>query len=144
VTSRLVLGAWDFAGAADLSCLCLMLGIYFHFAGRRFPALPDPASMLDEAHRLAAFHRTEDAIALLSEAIRLSPQLWQAYQYRGELHLRNDSFGAAIGDFTEAIRLAPREPQLYGWRAYAHTLVGDQESAGRDYDTADALSAHRD
>ena len=141
VASRLLLGAWDFAGAADLACLCLILGLYFYIASRRFPALPDPASMLDEAHQLAASHRSGDAIALLSEAIRQSPQLWQGYQYRGELYLRDGFLDAAIRDFSEAIRLAPREPQLFAWRAYAYTLSGDAESGSKDYETADALSA---
>jgi tetratricopeptide (TPR) repeat protein len=141
LASRLFLGAWDFAGAGDLGCLCLILAIYLHIVGRRrVPTLPDPSSMLDEANRLAASGRADDAVALLTEAIRLSPQLWQAYQYRGELYLRNNSLEPAAGDFSEAITLAPREPHLYAWRGYARTLLGDLESAQRDYDIADALS----
>ncbi len=135
------MGGWDFAGAADLSCVCLIFGIYFHFVGRRFSSVPDASSLLDQAHHLAAFHRTEEAIAVLSETIRLSPQLWQAYQYRGELYIRENALEPAIHDFTRAIRLAPREPHLYAWRAYARTLLGDQEAARNDYDVADALAS---
>jgi tetratricopeptide (TPR) repeat protein len=140
LASRLFLGAWDFAGAADLSGLCVLIGIYFHVVSRRFTTLPDPSSMLDEANRLAAAGRLQDAIALLSEAVRLSPQLWQAFQYRGELYMRENVFAAAVDDFTEAIRLAPGEAHLFAWRGYARTLLGDTASATRDYDTAAALS----
>ena len=141
LSSRLFLGAWDFSGAADLSCLCFLLAIYFHIVSRRHPVLADPSSLLDRANRLAASHRTDDAIALLTEAIRLSPQLWQAYQYRGGLYLQRDSLDAAVRDFSQAIRLAPQEPHLFAWRAYAYTLLGDAEAAGKDYEAASSLSA---
>ncbi len=140
LASKLFLGAWDFAGAADISGLCLLLGLYFHLLSRRFITIPDPSSMLGEANRLASLRRVDEAIALLTEAVRLSPQLWQAFQYRGELHMRQNALDAAIDDFTEAIRLAPGEAHLYAWRGYARTLRGDLASAGQDYDTADTLA----
>jgi regulator of sirC expression with transglutaminase-like and TPR domain len=50
--------------------------------------------------------------------------LWQAFQYRGELYLRQQSFDAALQDLNEAIRLAPEEPHLYILRGQAHSLLG--------------------
>ncbi len=141
LASRILLGAWDFTGAADVAFLCLIVGVYFHLVGRRFSSLPDPAAMLDQANHLAASGRPDDALTHLTEAIRLSPQFWQAYQYRGELHLRRGSLLSAIQDFSQAISLAPREPQLYAWRGYARTLAGDSMGGQKDYDSADALAA---
>jgi tetratricopeptide (TPR) repeat protein len=130
--SRLFLGVWGFDGAAEIACLCLFLGTYFHIAGRRGgPPIPDPAAMLDQAIHLASSGRIDAAIALLTKTIRLSPQLWQAFQYRAELYLRQQSFDAALRDLNEAIRLAPEEPHLYTLRSQAHSLPGeDRPSKG--------------
>jgi tetratricopeptide (TPR) repeat protein len=125
VASKLFLGVWGFDGAVEIACLCLILGTYFHIAGRRaVRAIPDPASMLDQALQLAWSGQTDPAIALLTKTIRLCPQLWQAFQYRGELYLRQQSFDAALRDLDEAIRLAPEEAHLYGLREQAHSLLG--------------------
>ena len=124
--SKLFLGVWGFDGAAEIACLCLMLGTYFHIVGRRRgPAIPDPATMLDQAIQLACSDQTDAAIALLTETIRLSPQLWQAFQYRGELYLRQQSFDAALRDLNEAIRLAPEESHLYILRGQAQNPQGE-------------------
>jgi len=143
IASRLFLGGWGFEDAAWLACLCMFIGAYFQIVSRRrFPPLPDPAAMLDQAIQLASSQRTSQAIALLTEAIRLSPRLWQAFQYRGVLYLsREDSVAAALGDFEEAIRLAPGEAHLYELRGQAHSLLGDTLSSEEDYRTAAALAA---
>ena len=141
VASKLLLGDWGFEGAAEVSCLCLILGTYFHIVSRRSaPPVPDPATMLDQAIQLASSGRTDQATALLTEAIRLSPQLWQAYQYRGELYLRQGDSVDALEDLTEAIRLAPEEPHLHLLRGQVHSLLGDDSSSRRDYETAAALA----
>lgn len=131
IASWLFLGGWGFDGAAGMACLCLFIGTYFQIVSRRkFPPLPDPAAMLDEAIHLGSSNRTEQAIAVLTEVIRLSPRLWQAFQYRGELYLsREDSVHAALDDFEEAIRLAPGEPHLYELRDHARSLLGDTLSS---------------
>jgi tetratricopeptide (TPR) repeat protein len=141
VASRIFLGAWGFEGAAEISFLCLILGTCFYIASRRsFSAIPDSATMMDQAIRLAVLGRTDEAIALLTHAIRFSPRLWQAYQYRGEMHLSQpNSAGKALQDFSEAIRLAPEEPHLYRLRGQAHNLLGDDSAASRDNAIAAAL-----
>src|ERR1035441_6030579 len=140
--SKLFLGVWGFDCAAEIACLCLMLGTYFHIVGRRGgPAIPDPATMLDQAIQLACSDQTDAAIALLTETIRLSPQLWQAFQYRGELYLlQGEHADAALQDFSEAIRLAPSERHLYLLRGRAYSLLGDESSARSDYASAAALA----
>src|ERR1039458_10561547 len=127
LASRIFLGGWGFDGAAEIGCLCLIAGVYFHIVSRRFPAVPDPATILGRAGERAASGRPDRAIALLTEGIRLSPELWQAYQYRGELYLQQGGqTDAARRDFSEAIRLAPGEPHLYLLRGRAFSLTGDE------------------
>ena len=140
LASRLFLGSWSFDGAAGIGCLCLILGTYFHIVSRRFPVVPDPATILERAGERASAGRGDQAIALLTEGIRLSPQLWQAFQYRGELYLRQDDLDAALDDFSEAIRLAPQEPHLYLLRGHAYSLLGDETSSRSDYARADSLA----
>jgi cytochrome c-type biogenesis protein CcmH/NrfG len=113
IAGRLVLGSWEFVSAAEIACLLLLAGFYFHFRARRHTATPDPATLLDQASQFAANGRMDRAIGLLTKTIRQSPKLWQAYQYRGELRLRAGEFALAAEDFSEAIRLAPEEPHLH-------------------------------
>ena len=141
LASRIFLGGWGFDGAAEIGGLCLMVGAYFQIVSRRFPAVPDPATILERAGERAASGQSDQAIALLTEGIRLSPQLWQAFQYRGELYLlQGEQAYAALQDFSEAIRLAPRERHLYLLRGRVYSLLGDESSARRDYACAAALA----
>jgi tetratricopeptide (TPR) repeat protein len=122
LASKLFLGSWGFEGAAELAFLCLVLGTYLHILSRRgAKALRDSAAFLEQAIQLAATGEIDEAIGRLTKAIRLSPRLWQAYQYRGELYLRSDLPDAALQDFTEAIRLAPEEEHLHALRRQAQT-----------------------
>jgi len=126
LAGRLILGDWEFAGAAEIACLLLLVGTWLRWRSRRqFTAIPDPATLLDQASRLAASGRMDGAVALLTKTIRQSPKLWQAFQYRGELHLLLGDVPRAVRDFSEAIRLAPNEPHLSVLRAQATSLRGN-------------------
>jgi tetratricopeptide (TPR) repeat protein len=122
LAGRLFLGEWAFTGAAEWACASLLVAVYLEIRARRFITKPDPATLLERAGRLAASGRTARAIAVLTAAIRTSPKLWQAYQYRGELHLREGNPSAAAEDFSAAIRLAPDELHLYVLRDHASSL----------------------
>ena len=114
------------ATAAGIAFVCLLLGAYWRLVARRHKTLPDPATRLEEAMEAARAGEIGRAIALLSREIRLSPELWQAYQYRGELYLlRPDSAPAALADFETAIRLAPGEAHLRELRDRAAALSGE-------------------
>ena len=143
VASRILWGVWGFEGAAEISFLGLILGTYFHIAGRwSSAAIPDSASMMNQAIELASLGQTDEAVALLTQAIRFSPRLWQAYQYRGEIYLsQRNSAVNALQDFTEAIGLAPQEPCLFWLRGQALRLLGDDSAARRDHAIAVELSA---
>ena len=139
LASRIFLGNWGFDGAMEIGCLCLIAGVYFHIASRRFPAIPDPATSLERAGESVSEGRNDQAIALLTEEIRLSPHLWQAFQYRGELLLARAQAEAALRDFSEAIRLAPGEAHLYALRGHAYSLLGDEPASRSDYARAAEL-----
>jgi tetratricopeptide (TPR) repeat protein len=138
IACKIFVGTWGFDEAFEVAGLCAILGTYFHILSRRsLPAVPDDATVLDRGMRLAHEGKPEAAIKLFTNAIRLSPRLWQAFQYRGELHLLDpDATQLALQDFNEAIRIAPGEPHLYVLRAQTHRLMGDELSARNDADMA--------
>ena len=112
LAARVLFGNWDFMSGGGIACLLALAGAYLRIRSRRYRTKPDPASLLDQANRLAMNGQPDRALALLTRTIRQNPKLWQAYQYRGELRLRLGEFSEAAGDFSEAIRLAPGEPHL--------------------------------
>jgi tetratricopeptide (TPR) repeat protein len=98
--------------------------------------------MLDEAIRLAASGDTGRGLAVLDEALRLSPRLWQARQYRGEIRLTEpEAAESALQEFTEAIRLAPGEAHLYILRSHVFALLGREDSARADLEAAARLGS---
>jgi len=141
LASRLFLGSWGFEGAPEIACLCLFTAASFYLAGRvRQPPIPDSATFPSEAIRLAASGETGRAIALLAEALQLSPRLWQGRQYRGQIRLGEpDAAESVLHDFTEAIRLAPDEAQLYILRSHVFSLLGEESSARAEIETAARL-----
>jgi tetratricopeptide (TPR) repeat protein len=143
VATRIFLGSWGFPEAAELSFVCLAAGTYLEIRGRRtLRALRDDATALERALSLGAQGRSGEAEAVLTNALRISPRLWQAYQYRGQLRLREpESWSAALADFNEAIRLAPKESHLYILRSQVYGLLGDDGSARKDQETAVSLRA---
>jgi hypothetical protein len=143
LASKLILGNWGFDDAPGIACLFLVAAAYLYFAGRvRRPPIPDSATILGEAIRVAASGETNRAIALLNGAVRLSPGLWQAREYRGQMRLGESAAAeSALQDFTDAIRLAPAEPHLYILRSHVFILLGREEAARADLDTAARLGA---
>jgi hypothetical protein len=101
VAGRLLLGTWGFEGSTALACLCLILGTYLHFVGRRSaPALSDPAAMLDEAMQRVAAGQTK--------AIALAPGEPQLYNLRGQAFAAAGDQEAAQRDYQTAAALVGR------------------------------------
>jgi hypothetical protein len=138
MASKLILGNWGFDDAPGIACLFAIAAAYLYFAGRvRRPPVPDSATILGEAIRVAASGDTDRGIALLNRAVRESPRLWQAREYRGQMHLGESATAeSALQDFTDAIRLAPDEPHLYVLRSHVLTMLGRESAARADLDTA--------
>jgi tetratricopeptide (TPR) repeat protein len=141
LAGKLFLGSWRFDGALDIACLCMLAAAYLYFVERdRRRQTPDSSVILDKALQLAARGATGRGLALLDKALRLDPGLWQAWEYRAQIHL-GEPHGAeaALEDLTEAIRLAPDEPHLYILRSHVLTLLGQDSSARADLETAGRL-----
>jgi Flp pilus assembly protein TadD len=139
--NRLVTGSWRSPGAMELAVLCLLLAGYLHAISRTHRVAPEPAAMLARAIELAAEGQAEKAIAHLTELARVSPWCWQAFEYRGALHLARGNAADAVEDLTRAIELAPSEAHLYALRAQARLHAGDEAAAQFDLDTARSLEA---
>jgi tetratricopeptide (TPR) repeat protein len=142
LASKLFLDSWRFDGALDLAGLCILAAAYLYFVGRdHHPQIPDSAAILDQALKLTAAGATGQGLALLDEALRLDPGLWQAWEYRGQIHLgKPGGAESALKDFTEAIRLAPDEPHLHLLRSHVFTLLGQDSSAQADLEAAARLA----
>ncbi len=141
MVGKVAFDSWRFDGALDLAGLCLFASVYFYFVGRDHrPETPDSALLLDKALQSAAMGATQRGLAILDQALRLDPSLWQAWEYRGRIHLAEPAGAeAAFEDFTKAIQLAPDEPHLYILRSQVLTLLGQETSARADLDAAARL-----
>ena len=112
LVSRLLFGGWEFEGAAEIGAVLLIAAVYFYVISRRMPHYRDAAAMFEEAADLVAAGQMENAVALLTKTIRQNPRVWQAYQYRGQLHLQLGEYSRALANFEAAMHLAPDEPAL--------------------------------
>jgi len=87
--------------------------------------------------------KTNEAIAELTEAVRLDPNYTDAYILRGRAYLSNKDYDRAIADATEAIRLGPESAAAYETRAVAFDKKGMLAEAARDRVKACRLSGKR-
>ena len=82
--------------------------------------------------RNTADGRYQEAIADLTAAIQLHPQLARTWNARGYAHFLNRSYPEAIADFTQAIRLDRKYANAYHNRAAARRASGDPTGAQSD------------
>ena len=73
---------------------------------------------------LTASGKYDEAIAELTEAIRLQPDLARAYNGRGYVYLLKRDFQHALADFDDAIRLDPNYANAIANRATALRGLG--------------------
>jgi tetratricopeptide (TPR) repeat protein len=78
----------------------------------------------------------DQAIADLSEAIRLNPSDTAALSGRANVRLARGQTEAAISDLTAALKLAPRNATLLTARGHAHLVKGNADSAIDDFTDA--------
>jgi len=119
LAGRVALGVWTFEAAWELAICLAIAGSYFSIRSHRHRTVPDSATLLETAIRVAWEGRIDEAIGLLDESLRLSPRLWQALEYRGELHLRRTRPALALPDLDAALQLAGEQPHLVELRETA-------------------------
>jgi cytochrome c-type biogenesis protein CcmH/NrfG len=76
------------------------------------------------------------AIEYLNEAIRLNPNLTEAYYNRGLVYWNLNQYQRAIEDCNEAIRLNPNLPLTYYFRGSIYRKLGQYQRAIEDFNEA--------
>src|SRR5271155_4148045 len=88
--------------------------------------------------------RTQDAIPILEQAVKLDPKLALGYQYLGFAEYQDKKPAEALADFTRAIALNPKNAMTRFLRAYLASTqggaVGDDTQMEEDLRAAIALS----
>jgi len=88
--------------------------------------------------------RTQDAIPILEQAVKLDPKLALGYQYLGFAEYQDKKPAEALADFTRAIALNPKNALTRFLRAYLASTqggaVGDDAQMEEDLRAAIALS----
>jgi tetratricopeptide (TPR) repeat protein len=82
-----------------------------------------------------------ECIAKFTEALRLQPDLVNAYVGRAACYFDEGNAAPAVQDYTAAIRLSPEDPQLYIARGSAETLIGNYSQARSDYKKASSFAS---
>lgn len=83
-----------------------------------------------------ALHTLDKAIADLTKAIELNPQLDIAYYYLGQVCKTKGDYDRAIADYTKAIEIDPRFTEAYNERGFVWRKKGDYDRAIADYTRA--------
>ena len=94
------------------------------------------AAHLSQGNEHYELGRYEKAAADYDEAIRLRPDLAEAYNNRGVAHYELGRHEAAIADYDKAIRQSPDYIEAYHNRGSARAELGRYEEAAADWETA--------
>jgi len=76
------------------------------------------------------------AIAEFDRAIKLDPNIAEAYFGRGRGYLRKGDNSRAVADYSQAIRLNPNDLISYSNRGRAYARMGDYDNAVADFESA--------
>jgi len=91
---------------------------------------------LDNGKRLFDQKNYDGAIQELTEAIRLDPNLAEAYAYRARAYNGKSDYDRALSDANKSIQLNPRLAMGYFMRGYAYGNRKDYDRAIADYTEA--------
>ena len=83
---------------------------------------------------------SEEQVSAYDHAIRLDPNLAQAYNNRGNAKYNLEQHQAAIADYNEAIRLAPKFADAYDNRGATKAALKQYQAAIEDYNEAIQLN----
>jgi tetratricopeptide (TPR) repeat protein len=78
----------------------------------------------------------DHAIADLDEAIKLKPDLYEAYYNRGLAYAGGEQYDLMIADFSKAIELKPNSSKAYYNRGLTYSKKGQHDLAAADYSKA--------
>jgi len=88
-------------------------------------------------------HSSDDAAADFSSAVRIQPDLAEAYTNRGNLLLQRGQYTEAKEAYDQALERSPADPaKSYYGRAIANEELGDVRAAYEDYRQASHLDPY--
>ncbi|MGH8101330.1 MAG: tetratricopeptide repeat protein [Chthoniobacterales bacterium] len=88
------------------------------------------------AFAAASQQKYQDAIADLSEALRVNPQDARTYEQRAAMEMNTKEYDKALADYSQAIKLHPDEISNFLYRGYIYELRGDKKNAMADTESA--------
>jgi len=88
---------------------------------------------LDNGKRLSDREKYDKAIKELTEALRLDPNLSEAYAYRARSYNAKQDYDRGISDANMAIQLNPKMAMAYFTRGYTYICMNDYDRAIADY-----------
>jgi len=94
---------------------------------------------IDKARKEIFEDKNNAAIERLNRVIRLKPDTYQAFFFRGIAKFGLGDYTGAIDDFSEVIRHNPFLPDAYHYRGVAKNALNDFNSALNDYDKAASM-----
>ena len=100
---------------------------------------PRPVVYLHLAEARLVNGDIEGALADCEEAIRLDPDMADAYRGRAGVHIARVDPESALADLDEAIRLDPTDAASYRVRGNLHRAMGDETKAEADLAKAGEL-----
>jgi len=101
----------------------------------------DAAGFCERGGSLYHEGKYDAALADLNEAIRLDPELANAYMCRGVVFYSQGEFDRSVDDLTESIRLDFECRGSHAWRGAAHYMQGRIDEAISDYSEAIRLDS---
>jgi tetratricopeptide (TPR) repeat protein len=88
------------------------------------------------AFAAASQQKYQDAIADLSEALKINPQNPRTYEQRAAMEMNTKEYDKALADYSQAIKFHPDEISNYLYRGYIYELRGDKKNATADTESA--------
>ena len=81
----------------------------------------------------------DEAIAEITKAIEIDPNVAEFYKTRGELYRTKSDLGHAIPDYSKAIELDPNDGETYYFRAISYYFTKEYDKAWDDVHNAESL-----
>jgi tetratricopeptide (TPR) repeat protein len=125
---------WDLL-EQDMKKICFSITALLFFTAFSLYA-QNAQTRLDNGKRLFDEANYDGAIRELSEAIRLDPNMAEAYAYRSWAYGRNNNNAQALTDANSAIQLNPRLAMGYYTRGNVYRNRNDYDRALADYTEA--------
>jgi tetratricopeptide (TPR) repeat protein len=88
------------------------------------------------AFESAGQQKYRDAIADLTEALKINPQDVRTYEQRAAMEMRAKDYDKAAADYSQAIKITPDDITNYLYRGYVYELKGDKKNAMADTESA--------